>query len=117
MSRSRSDLVLEILDALGVLPSGQTAQAEDVQRIDEVLPSLMATFAGTEIVYIADLEAIPDADFRPLAEMCAYECREKFGVTGDEAKMLKDKSDEAVAKIKIIHRGRPTYQRSQSEYF
>lgn len=115
--RTRSDLVLEVLDALGILPAGQTAQPEDTDRIDEKVPSLLAEFAQREIVYIADPNSIPDADFSPIAAMIAYECREKFGITGDDATNLKDKNNEAIAKLKIMHRGKPTYERSKIEYY
>lgn len=115
--RTLSDLVLETLDCLGVLPAGQTAQVEDLNRISEAIPSILSELARREIVYIPDSNNIPDSDFRSLAEISAYECREKFGITGDDAVALKDKNNEAVAKLKVMHRGRPTYERSKIEYF
>lgn len=115
--RTRSDLVLEILDKLGVIAAGQTPGVEDTTRVDELIPAALETLAADEVVYVADPNSINAAYFEPLSYVIAYMAREKFGVVGEEAINLKNKNDENVAILKRITRGRPTYERQRAEYF
>lgn len=115
-TKTRADLVLEVLGNLGVLAAGQTAATEDTDRVDDKLPSLIAEFAGREIVYVPNLEQIPLPWFTALAAMVAYECRDAFGVTGEDAQMLQQKNDDSIVKFRIMLRGRPTYQTLQGQY-
>lgn len=109
-TRSRADLIEKILEKLGVLPEGMQPEVEDSARIDRNLPSLINELAAREIVYVADLENIPDAWFLSLAQICAYEMRNEFGVSGDFEGMLRAGAAEGQDKIKVMTRGRPTYE-------
>lgn len=109
-TRTRADLVVKILEKLQVVPEGQTPEAEDTTRVDRNLPSLIAELAGREIVYVGDLNAVPEEWFLSLAQIAAYELRNEFGVTGEFEITLARGNAEGIAKIKVMTRGRPTYE-------
>lgn len=109
-TRTRNDLVVKILEKLGVVPEGQAPEVEDTARIDRNLPSLLRALGAREIIYIPDIENIPDEWFLDLAKVCAYELRNEFGVTGDFEVTLANQNNEGVSNIKVMTRGRPTYE-------
>ena len=115
--RTRSDLVTEALESLGVLAAGQTPEIEDTTRVDEKIPAILADLAGREIVYVADPDNIPEAWFSALADIVAYECRIKFGVSQEAEVTLANANQEAIAKLKVMLRGRPTYEPLRALYF
>jgi len=115
--RTLSDLVLETLEKLGVLPDGQTPGIEDTARVTEAIPSILEELAGREIVFVPDPDNIPGAWFMPLANICAFELIEKFGIMGDEAATLSQRNDAAILKLKIILRGRYTGESLPTLYF
>lgn len=108
--RTSADLVIKVLDNLGVLPAGQVPGQEDTADIAASLPSVIEKLAGEEIVYVADINNIPGAWFLPLASIVAYELMEEFGVVGDDAQILMAKNQTARSALKAMNRGRPTYQ-------
>ena len=117
MPRTRADLVLEALENLGGVGVGQTAGAEELGRIDEKIPSIVSTLAGTRVFYLADLDNIPDAAFAPLAMVVAYECRGKFGVTGDELAALQADNERSIATLRQIRTQSPSYLPARGQYF
>lgn len=109
-TRTRADLVVKILEKLGVVPEGQAPEVEDTARVDRNLPSLFNELAAREIVYVPDIEAIPDMWFLSLAKIAAYELRNEFGVTGEFEGTLSRANEEGILAIKVMTRGRPTYE-------
>lgn len=116
-TRTRADLVIKILEKLGIVPEGQAPEVEDTARVDRNLPALQAQFAAEEIIYLPNLEAIPEQWFMALSQVCAYELRNEFGVTGEFEVTLKNGYDDGVRKIKVMTRGRPTYEPQRATYF
>jgi hypothetical protein len=115
--RTQADLLQEVLENLGVLASGQTPELEDLARIKERLPSVVALLSQTEIVYIPDIENIPDAYFIPLAACVAYSCKQKFGLVADAAAVVDRDYQIALLQFKVMNRGRPTGEIQQSVDF
>lgn len=115
--RTLNDLALETLEKLGVLPDGQTPSIEDTARVIEAIPSILEELGGREIVYVSDADNIPGAWFMPLANICAFELIEKFGIIGEEAATLQGRGDDAIRKLKVILRGRPTGEAQRTNYF
>lgn len=109
-TQTRADLVVKILEKLGVVPEGQAPEIEDAARVDRNLPALQQQLAAEEILYVGDLDAIPTQWFLALAKVCAYELRNEFGVTGEFEVTLKNGYDEGVRQLKVMNRGRPTYE-------
>lgn len=114
--RTSADLVLKVLDNLGVLPAGQVPGPEDTADVQAALPSVIEKLAGEEIVFVADIEQIPGAWFLPLASIVAYDLMEEFGVTGDDAAVLTAKNQTARSALKAMNRGKPTYQQAGGLY-
>lgn len=126
--RSSSDLVLETLKNLGVLAAGQPVDVEDFNYVNEKLDPTFRLIAGLEIAYVSDPAFIPGQWFSPLADIVAGECASKFGLVGQEFidKVNKGLGGVAGAEIgagtaakalKIMNRGRPTYEVQRMQNF
>lgn len=119
--RSSADLITEALANLGVLSTGEALSPEDFNWVNEKLDSIFRQIAALEIAYVPDPSNIPGAWFASLADIVAGECASKFGLVGQE---LTDKVNRglggagqvpigagtAAMSLKIISRGRPTYE-------
>jgi hypothetical protein len=119
--RTSTDLITEALANLGVLAAGQPIDVEDFNWIQEKLDSIYRKLGALEVVYVPDPNNIPGAWFADLADIVAGECASKFGLVGQE---LMDKINKglggsggveigagtAAKSLKIITRGRPTYE-------
>lgn len=119
--RTSADLILEALANLGVLSAGQSVDPEDFSWVNEKLDPIFRQLAALEVVFVADPANIPAAWFASLADIVAGECASKFGLVGQE---LTDKVNRglggagqvaigagtAAQSLKIISRGRPTYE-------
>jgi hypothetical protein len=112
-TRTQADLITKILEKLVVVPDGQAPEVEDTARVQLNLPSVLAELAAREIVYVSDPDNIPDEWFMSLAKICAWEMRDEFAVTGELLSALKLSNDEGISNIKIMTRGRPTYETQQ----
>jgi hypothetical protein len=119
--RTSTDLVTEALANLGVLAAGQPIDVEDFSWIQEKLDSIFRKLAGLEICYVPDPGNIPGAWFSDLADIVAGECASKFGLVDPEftAKVNKGLggagpvpigAGTAAMSLKIMSRGRPTYE-------
>lgn len=119
--RTSTDLITEALANLGVLAAGQPIDPEDFNWIQEKLDSIYRKLGALEIAYVPDPNNIPGAWFADLADIVAGECASKFGLVGQE---LMDKINKGIGgsggveigagtaakSLKIITRGRPTYE-------
>jgi hypothetical protein len=119
--RTSTDLVTEALANLGVLAAGQPIDVEDFSFVNEKLDSIFRKLAALEISYIPDPNNIPGALFADLADIVAGECASKFGLVGQEfmdkvnkglggAGQVPIGAGTAAMSLKIINRGRPTYE-------
>lgn len=119
--RTASDLITEALANLGVLSTGEPIAPEDFNWVNEKLDSIFRMIAGLEIQSVPDPNNIPGAWFAPLADIVAGECASKFGLIDPELSAKINKglggagnvpigAGTAVMALKIISRGRPTYE-------
>ena len=119
--RTSSDLVLEALKNLGVLSAGNPVDVEDFNYVNEKIDSIFRKLAGLEICYVPDPSAIPGAWFSDLADIVAGECASKFGLVGQEFIDKVNKglggvggveigAGTAAKSLKIMQRGKPTYE-------
>lgn len=115
--RTTADLLQEVLENLGVLAAGQTPEQEDLSRVSEKLPSIVALLGATEVVYIPDLNNIPDEWFIPLSDCVAYHCKAKFGLMADAAAQVDNDYQLALLQFRVMNRGRPTGETMQSDSF
>lgn len=126
--RTSNDLITEALAVLGVLSAGNPIDPEDFAWVNEKLDSIFRKLAGLEIVYVADPNNIPGAWFSDLADIVAGESAGKFGLVGQE---LMDKingglggagnveigAGTAAKSLRIMLRGRPTYEVQRIQNF
>lgn len=115
-TKTRTDLIAEVLENLGVSTPGQDDAPEDSAKVDGKIDSILANLMGREIVYVADTDAIPNEWFGALADCVAFGCMSAFGVTGEEAANLKLLKDQAELDLKAINRGRATYEPLRTVY-
>lgn len=126
--RTSNDLISETLANLGVLAAGQSIAPEDFETISEKLDSIFRMLGALEIVYVADSDNIPPEWFAPLADIVAGECASKFGVTADDYMRLVNRglggagnvpigAGAAVQSLKMMMRGRPTFEPLRTESF
>jgi hypothetical protein len=126
--RTSADLIKKALGKLGALAAGQSIEVEDYQTISDSLDSIFRLLSSLEIVYVADGDNIPPEWFLPLADIVAGECATDFSVTNDDYVKLKNQGLGGVAGVpigagtsamalKIIQRGKPTYEILQTENF
>ncbi len=126
--RSSSDLVLEALANLGVLAAGEPVDPEDFSWVNEKLDAIFRKIGGLEICYVPDPDNIPGTWFSDLADIVAGECASKFGLVGQEytdkvnkglggAAGVEIGAGTAAKSLKIITRGRPTYEILRTQSF
>jgi hypothetical protein len=126
--RTSIDLINESLANLGVVASGQPVDPEDFNFVQEKLDSIFRKLAGLEIVYVSDPDNIPGSWFSDLADIVAGECATKFGSNPDHYTVLVNKglggvgnvevgAGTAAKSLKIMTRGKPTYERFRGEFF
>jgi hypothetical protein len=126
--RSSADLVTEALANLGVLSTGEAIAPEDFAWVNEKLDPIFRKLAGLEVVYVSDPANIPGAWFSDLADIVAGECATKFGITGEEYVTLVNKglggavgveigAGTAAKSLKIMGRGKPTYEIQRIQNF
>lgn len=78
MSKTRSELINQVLDRLQILVYGQSPSDEDVQKVDRILDGAVAQLARFDIYYVQDPGelgpsdgAIEDEAFLALADYVA----------------------------------------------
>lgn len=108
---TQNDLIQKVIENLTGLPTGQVAAPEDIAKVQTNLAPIIETLRNTEVYYLNDLDQIPSGALQPLSNVVAYALRTPFGVTDpDELNALKDAAAAGNAALKIMSRGRPTYQ-------
>ncbi len=86
MTKTRNDLVNRALKELGVVGSGQTAEAEDYDEIDDAVEPVMSDLATRDIWVWGDPDQYDDDAFDHLAVLLANARARAFGVQPDEQK-------------------------------
>lgn len=87
---SRTQLVTRALRVLGVVPAGQTPDAEDASVVDDLVIPLLARLNAEKITYhvdqegnvtqLDDPEAIPAKAFMDVAILLADVAKQDFGI-------------------------------------
>src|SRR5688572_12191209 len=96
MAKTRADLVNQALYNLGVLPHGQTANAEDYNSVDGLVDPMIEDLIGRDIVFIEDVDATEDKYFLHLGHVLAGQAASVFGMQNDQAiaaRMIKAEQD------------------------
>lgn len=115
-TRTRTELILKVLEKLGVAATGQDPEVEDVARVDGNLDSVVAELSALEIVDIPDINEIAPQYFLGLASICAYELRDEFGVSGEALVDLTRKNQEAIDKFASMTSSSATGEQLRTSY-
>jgi hypothetical protein len=126
--RTSSDLITLVLQRSGVLSLGNASDPEDVANVSTQLDSILRKIAGLEIAYVSDPDNIPGAWFSDLADIVAGECGSSLGIVGEELMTLVNKglggagaveigAGTAAKSLKIMTRGKPTYEVQRMQNF
>ncbi|EJN14752.1 hypothetical protein PMI42_01726 [Bradyrhizobium sp. YR681] len=113
--------MLAVLKRTNVLAVGQAVDPEDFAIVNDNLESVFRKIAGLEIVYVADRDNIPAAWFSDLVDIFSGECGSDLGISGQDLVDLINKglggppqtevgAGAAAKSLKIICRGKPTYE-------
>lgn len=119
--RSASEVVLAVLKRANVLAVGQPVDPEDYALVNDNLEAIYRKLAGLEIAYVSDRDNVPGEWFSDIVDIIAGECASDLGISGQDLSDLVSKGlgglggiavgEGAAAKsLKVITRGRPTYE-------
>lgn len=114
---TRSQLILATLDKLGVIASGQTPSTEDTNKVDGYLDAILRELAAMEFVAVPDTNNVPLEWLQSLADYVADRSKMQFSVTADEDTRLSQAATIALDRLKVMTRGRPTYELQRGEFF
>lgn len=112
MSYTRLQLANRALVKLAVVGTGQSPEAEDTAKIDDIIDAVAADLEAREIYSIPDLDEIEDGAFEWVADMLAYMAAPDFGAPIDETKRQR-------AEYMLIRQQstKPTFQPLAVDYF
>jgi hypothetical protein len=119
--RSADEVVLAVLKRTNVLAVGQPVDPEDYALVNDNLEAIYRKIAALEIVYVSDRDNIPAEWFSDLVDIIAGECGSDLGISGQDLSDLVAKglgglggidvgAGAAAKSLKMICRGRPTYE-------
>lgn len=94
-TKTRADLVDQVLENLGVLAAGQTPPDEDFDAVDKRIDACVELLAAGNVFQLQDVDAIPLAAFLPLCDYVAARCAAAFGLAGDQAIAVRSVQAEA----------------------
>ena len=110
-TKTRTDLIVRVLDKLQVTQTGQNPSPEDMAQVDGNLDTVLATLAGDEVVYVPNVDQIDEAFFEPLAVCVADKLALDFGTAIDSTAL-----SSAQAVLLRMQRLRPMYVEQQTSY-
>jgi hypothetical protein len=113
MPRSSLQLITRALERLQRVGAGQDPSAEDVQLLRDNLLPLMEELAQQEVIFVADLEEIPEIVFLPLANRLAAECAPDFGLGAVDPTTMASLN----ARLRLTWVGKPLYHVQRALYY
>jgi hypothetical protein len=106
-------LITRALERLQRVGAGQDPSAEDAQLLRDNLMPLLEELAQQEVIFVADVEAIPDIVFLPLANRLAAEVSADFGLGGVEPAVMNKLNE----RLRLTWIAKPLYTVQRAEYF
>lgn len=85
MAKTLDQLVRRAIGILNEQGAGEAVDVEDTDLLKSYAPDLFAQLRASEIIDVADANAIDEAVFTPLARMLANEVAPEFGAPRDQA--------------------------------
>lgn len=114
---TRDQLVRETLGELGIADANNPVEAEDFAIANDAVVPAFQEFAALGLYEAGDYDRIEAAVFNPLAVLLALRIAGKFGVSGTELTLLKDRASAAEKRLVILNSSGPTYEIMRGTYF
>src|SRR4029078_8113730 len=108
-------LIHRALRNLGVLPQGQSPNAEEYQSVSDLVDALIASLSAREVVHITDVDTLDDAYLIPLGHCLAWAAASEFGAGADQA--LAALSQQGEMHLKKMEADKYTGSILESDYF
>lgn len=120
MAKSQAELVIKVLENLGVQAVGQVVSNEDSDAVIRAIQPKIEELNARDVGYIpydADSpdNALDDVYFLAFAKILAWELADTFGVTADKQAKLKVSNDAGEETIRDIVRPQGTKQMLNTE--
>jgi hypothetical protein len=112
ITKDRDALVERALQKLGVVGSGQSADAEDAALVDGVVDAVLGDLAARKVYCVGNEDEIEVAGFEWLAMLLANAVAEDFGRTMDPGKQAY-----AESRLRALVAGEATYEPQTTDYF
>jgi hypothetical protein len=113
MPRSSLELITRALERLQRVGAGQDPSAEDAQLLRDNLMPLLEELAQQEVIFVADVEAIPEIVFLPLAARLAAEVSVDFGLGAVDQPTINKLNE----RLRLTWVGKPLYVVQRANYF
>jgi hypothetical protein len=113
MAKNSLQLITRALEKLQRVGAGQDPSAEDAQLLRDHLSPLLEELARQEVIFVADIEAIPDLIFLPLANRLAAEVAPDFGLGAVDAAIMAKLNE----RLRLTWVGKPLYQPQRARYY
>lgn len=84
MSKTRVDLGYGALKRLGKLVAGEAPDSVSAQAVDDLIDPLIANLNARGVIYLSDVDDIPDEMFNALRLRLAWEAAGDFSVPYDQ---------------------------------
>lgn|SRR3990167_4879679 len=84
LTRTRRELIEQVLENLGAIVAGQPAEVEDVQRLEKYIDPALSAMATNNIYFVGDSEEIPNDAFLWVAMVIADFAKSGYGRAGDQ---------------------------------
>jgi hypothetical protein len=110
--KTRAQLAARALEKLLVVGSGQSADSEDIEKVDDAIDAVLADLEARNIASVSDLSQIDLAPFEWLAMILADSVATDFGQEQNPQKRAY-----AESMLRRIGAPSPTYETMVGEYF
>lgn len=102
---SKAELIDAVLQDLGVLYAGQTADASDAALVERRLEAVLADLAQRNVIYVPPADDIDDQVFQLLTDILVETCAPAFG-RGREYQVI-ERAESRLRTIARIGKGVP----------
>ena len=79
MAKTEDDIVDRVASDLSLVGSGLSAEAEEDADIRQRLTTIVAELNARKVLYVPDLDAVPDEVFEPLVEYVVLKAGPGYG--------------------------------------
>ncbi len=97
---TQDDLIGRVLTRFGEVGFGQSQEPEAHKRVKDALPGILEELALDEIYAFPLDDDVPGAAMDPLSAIVASRLADDFGLSGEDAVLLGQKEQGAVARLR-----------------